>query len=123
MLSKEERLRKNSEFRSTYRISKSVANSLFVLYTGRFDSNNQLPRVGFVVTKKIHKSSVKRNRIKRIAREAYKKFKTNNPEKVTKWRNLIFIARDGALNMDFQACYDNIENCINKANCKFIKTP
>ena len=72
MLSKKQRLTKSSAFKATYRLKQSTADALLVLYVGKEKTEEQNSRIGFIVSTKIHKRSVKRNRIKRLAREAYK---------------------------------------------------
>ena len=73
MLNKRYRLKKHSAFSATYRAKNSVADEFMILYLGKEKTNDEIPtRAGFVVSKKIHKRSVKRNRIKRLMRESYR---------------------------------------------------
>ena len=70
----------------------------------------------FVVSKKIHKRAVKRNKIKRLAREASRLMLKN---KDLKWTSLIFQARAKALDSNFHEVYNSIEQLIEKAEKKF----
>jgi len=120
VLSKNERLKKNSEFNAVYNIKRSVANSLLILYTGRLRDNPETPsKVGFVVSKKIHKRSTRRNLIKRRMKEAYKKISRNTDIPVKQWDKLIFLARSGILEVSFEQVYDAMVDCLKKANKKY----
>ena len=124
MLVKSERLRKSSEFSAVYNSRRSVANSLLILYVGRKNPSNTPARVGFVVGKKVSKKAVKRNRIKRMMREAYKQLKKDMGSEMD-WQRLIFIARPGLfseetkIRIDYQQIYNAIVDCIQKARKKF----
>lgn len=119
MLPKQQRLKKSSAFTATYRLKKSLADALLVLYTGKPKKENYPTRVGFVVSKKIHKSAVKRNRIKRLVREAYRHALEKGDIKEPKFMSLIFMGRDRALETDYQQVYDSVVRLVNKAGKKF----
>lgn len=71
MLSADQRLRSNRDFRRAYARGRSHVNQLAVLYVAKRggDVGGAGPRFGFVVSKKQGKANV-RNRIKRRMREA-----------------------------------------------------
>lgn len=117
MLSKQQRLTKNSAFKATYRLKQSTADALFVLYVGKEKAEEQSSKIGFIVSTKVHKRSVKRNRIKRLAREAYR-LALQNQEICPKWMSLIFTARNEALDKDFKEVYNSIVTLINKMDAK-----
>ena len=120
MLPKEERLTKNTEFSFVYRKRKSVANSLLILYVGNKKQDNTMPtKAGFVVGKKVHKSAVKRNKIKRRLREAYKDLRKKEDFRLKDYRNLIVIARPAIIESDYNKIYNALENCIKKASKRF----
>lgn len=70
MLKPGDKLKKNKEFQRVYKVNKSYANSLLVVYVLEH-RNNPVRRVGFSVSKKMGKA-VKRNRIKRMLKEIYR---------------------------------------------------
>jgi len=124
LLPKFERLKINSEFKAAYRLKNSVADTLFILYAGKAKTSPEYPtKVGFVVSKKIHKRATKRNRIKRLFREAYRNARKNNDIKESQqWRSLIFIARGAALDTNYKEVYDAIIKNIKRLDKKFGKT-
>ncbi len=73
------------------------------LYVGKEKTDEKIPtKVGFVVSKKIHKRAVKRNKIKRRLREIYiSAVKDHAADKLQRAMSLIFIARSNALEADF----------------------
>lgn len=122
MLPKNQRLLRNSAFKATYRLKKSTADALFVLCIGKEKTPAETfsTRVGFVVSKKIHKRSVKRNKIKRLLREAYRTaLKNNDIPSSQRWVSLIFTAREASLNADFQKVYNSVVTLINRMDKKF----
>lgn len=118
MLPKEERLVKNREFAYIYRKKQSVANSLLILYVGNKKRDEAFPtRVGFVVGKKVSKKAVKRNRAKRLMREAYKDLCRNKQFCLKNYQHLIFIAREAIIEADYKEIHAAIEDCTRRA-CK-----
>ena len=74
MLPKEYRLKKKSAFTATYKSGKSFHRNGITMFCGK-KKQDMLPcKAGFVVSKKIHKRAVKRNRIKRLLRESFRSF-------------------------------------------------
>ncbi|HSA07132.1 MAG TPA: ribonuclease P protein component [Candidatus Gastranaerophilales bacterium] len=120
MLPKQERLTKSREFAYIYRIRKSVANSLLILYVGNIKQNKAMPtKVGFVVGKKVHKRAVKRNKIKRRVREAYRELRKAQEFKLKDYKHLIFIARPAIIESDYSQIFNAVEDCLNKASKRF----
>ncbi len=117
MLSKKQRLTKSSAFKATYRLKQSTADALLVLYVGKEKTEEQNSRIGFIVSTKIHKRSVKRNRIKRLTREAYK-LALKNKEINPPWISLIFTARENSLDADFKEVYNSVVALVNKMDKK-----
>lgn len=104
MLKKQFRLKKKSSFNATYRIKHSYHSCGVVLWVGRKKDDMKYPtKVGFVVSTKTHKRSVKRNRLKRLLRESYRLLlKEGKIEKAQKYQSLIFIGYERALGLDFK---------------------
>lgn len=70
MLPKKYRLKNTKAFDATYKNHKILSDSVMTLYIGREKKDISVPsKFGFVVSKKYHKRSTKRNRIKRLLRE------------------------------------------------------
>ena len=69
-------------------------------------------RFGFTVTKKVHKSAVKRNRLRRILRAlAYDCLCTDQSEA---HHDYVFIARKDALDLDYKELKRDIDWCLRR---------
>jgi len=105
MLKKQFRLKKGSAFNATYRVKHSYCVSGVVLWVGgkQKPEHAHFPtKVGFVVSKKTHKRSVRRNRLKRLMRENYRLLlKEGKIEGAQKYISLIFVGYEKALDKDF----------------------
>lgn len=82
-------IKKSREFSKVYKKGKSRANPLLVLYVLR--NGRDFNRIGISVNKKVGKSVV-RNRVKRLVKEAYRKYS----EEVYDGYDLVFLARPQA---------------------------
>ena len=99
MLKKKYRLRKNTAFSATFRLKNCKSNEFLTIYKGKEKSDDKIPtKAGFVVSKKIHKRAVKRNKIKRRLREIYllSEKENNNLQKAL---SVIFIAKSSILDL------------------------
>ena len=116
MLPKEQRLKKNSAFKATYRLKNTYSDKYFILFVGKEKQSLDVPtKVGFVVSKKNHKRAVKRNRIKRLLREAYRTlFLAGEINNVSKYLSLIFVVKNDAIGIDFDAVKTSVKNIIGK---------
>ncbi len=100
MLPENLRLKKRSAFKATYRTGISFYQDGITMFCGKAKNNLFPTKAGFVVSKKIHKRAVKRNRIKRLMRESYRLLvKTNGSP--NKYMSVIFVASAKLLNKDF----------------------
>ncbi len=113
MLNKKYRLKNKVAFYATYKQNRSVSDGLFVLYAGRIKEENEETKFGFVVSKKVHKRAVKRNYIKRRAREAVKLIIKSGYE--FKFKSIIILAREGALDKSFKQIEESIFDLIKKS--------
>lgn len=116
MLKKQFRLKKNSAFSATYKVRNSTADDFLIAYLGKMKTSEEFAtKAGFVVSKKIHKRSVKRNRIKRLMREAYRlAWKNSELECLSKHLSIIFIAKPKALEADYNSIKTSILNLSKK---------
>ena len=109
MLPKEKKKKKRTAFAATYRTGKTLHKDGITVFIGKEKSNEFPTRVGFVVSKKIHKRAVKRNRIKRLMRESYRLLIKEGAVS-DKYISLIFVASSKLLNMNFK----EVDNAIRK---------
>lgn len=98
---KEERLRKNPEFRLVYRRGRSFSTAILVLYV--FKNNKGINRVGISVSKKVGKSVV-RSRVKRLISESTRL----NKQDLKQGYDLVFVARSASRDKS----YKDIENSV-----------
>ncbi|MDO5307406.1 MAG: ribonuclease P protein component [bacterium] len=101
MLPKKFRLKKRSAFSATYKSGKSFHKNGITVFCGKPKTGDFTTKIGFVVSKKIHKRAVKRNRIKRIMRECVRLYIKSNKNFDTKYISLIFVASSKLLNKNF----------------------
>lgn len=115
MLPQEYRLKKRSAFKATYKTGTSYHIDGITMFCGKIKTNDSPTKVGFVVSKKIHKRAVRRNRIKRLMRESYR-LAIKQRILSTKHLSLIFVASTKLLDKDF----NYINSAINKLADKLL---
>ena len=119
MLAKKYRLRKNSEFVATYAQGKYVSCQYLTLNIGKLKPHSDfVSKVAFVVSKKIDKRAVVRNKIKRRMREAYKILIKENPN-YQKWMSAIFTAKTDLINADLTLVTSQMRHALEKALVKY----
>ncbi len=108
MLTKENRLRKNNDFKSVFENGKSVSNELFFL---KFKKNNLgINRFGFVIGTKITKKAVLRNKIKRRLTEIIKK----KLDEIESGLDIILIAKPKVINKNYSEIKQSIDDLFKK---------
>ncbi len=113
MLPKEYRLKKRSAFNATYKTGKTLHKDGITLFIGKEKNNDYPTRVGFVVSKKIHKRAVKRNRIKRLMRESYRLLIKDGAVS-DKYISIIFVASSKLLGKSFKEVDDAMRKLVYK---------
>lgn len=116
MLPKQYRLKKRSAFKATYKVKNSTHTGGVTLFAGLLKKENEYPtKVGFVVSKKVHKRAVKRNRLKRLMRESYRLLlKENKLGNSQKYMSLIFVGSEKALGKNFSNIKSSIEKLLER---------
>lgn len=101
MLPKEYRLKKKSAFNATYKTGKVFHKGGITVFCGKNKTKDFPTKVGFVVSKKIHKRAVKRNRIRRLMRESLRLYIKNN-QFSPKYMSLVFTGSTRLLGQNFK---------------------
>lgn len=114
MLQKKYRLKKYSAFNATYKIRNMVADNNMCIYFGKEKTNKEMTtKIAFVVSKKIHKRAVVRNRIKRLMRESFRLLiKENKVENINKYLSIICVAKTSAINASFHDIDNSLTHLI-----------
>ncbi|MBQ7287348.1 MAG: ribonuclease P protein component [Candidatus Gastranaerophilales bacterium] len=122
MLKKENRLKNRKAFTATYNNNNIVGSNLMVVYAGKPKTDKNCPtRVGFVVSKKVHKRATKRNKTKRLMREIIRlMFKNNELTIIDNYQSLIFIAKEDILEKTFEEIRNTILILLDKLAKKNI---
>ena len=114
MLPKQYRLKNHKAFEATYSQKNRVSNKFVIIYKGRLKKDFSQPtRIGFVVSKKISKRAVKRNRLKRLFREAVRLLiKSNTFKNFDNYQSLVFVVKQTETPPTLQDCIDTINTLL-----------
>lgn len=111
---KSERLKKNVEFVSTMKGKRLSLDGLSLFYTENMLGNF---RIGISVGKKLA-NAVKRNRLRRRIRDCVMRTLCG----VTKGYDLVFVARQGLLNVDYKKILSTVEKILLRSVLSSQKT-
>jgi ribonuclease P protein component len=116
MLQKKYRLKKYSAFIATYKKNNAVSDNNVCIYFGKEKTGmNTDTKFAFVVSKKIHKRAVVRNRIKRLMRESIRlMLKENKIPFIHKYLSVICVAKQNSINCNFPDIDNTLKNLLNK---------
>lgn len=116
MLQKKYRLKKYSAFTATYKIRNMVADSNVCIYLGKEKPSSDITtKIAFVVSKKIHKRAVVRNRIKRLMRESFRLILKNSECKnIHKYLSIICVAKASSVGADFSTIDASLKSLLSR---------
>ena len=136
-LRKAERIRRHIDFQRVFSRGESFRDGHFLFYVLKRppDASSSLKkagdasgriegggigggnRVGFVVSKRVDKKAVTRNRVRRLLREAYRQ----NKGKLKEGRDLVLVAREGAGELSFLEMQEALLKLFRKAGLIKVK--
>ncbi len=108
MLPKKHRLKKKKEFERVFKEGKAAKKDFLFI---KFIKNDlDATRFGFVVSKKISKKAVVRNKVKRRLREAAREMLSD----IKPGYDVVVVAQKGIENLDFFQIKDNLKQLLKK---------
>lgn len=108
MLKKEFRLRKQKDFENVF--NKGVYFSGKYLMLKAVENNLPFSRFGFVVSKKVSKKAVERNRAKRLMSESIRL----SQEEIKSGFDIIFVSRAGIVGKNFEEIKESIKKLLKR---------
>lgn len=110
-LPKLNRIKKKNDFDAIFKKGFSAKNNLFIL---KFLKNNlKEKRFGFIVSLKVSKKAVERNKLRRRLSEIIKK----EIENIKEGLDMVFIALPSANKKEFLELKDSVENLFKISKC------
>jgi ribonuclease P protein component len=113
MLPLENRLKKKSAFNATYRSGISFHKNGITVFCGKKKFGDYPTKIGFVVSKKVHKRAVRRNRMKRLMRESLRLYIKQNGNNLP-YMSLIFTGSTKLLDKNFSDIDSTIKKIMEK---------
>lgn len=107
---KNEKLRRNVEFRIVYRRGKSFSNNTLVLYIYKNNRHRDINKIGISVSKKVGKSVV-RSKVKRLISESYRL----NKDKFLIGYDFVIIARTSSDKKSYHEIEKSLISLFKKA--------
>jgi ribonuclease P protein component len=101
-------MKKNAEFKKVYSEGRYYVEKYIVMYA--IKNSSDYNKVGYSVSKKVGKA-VTRNRIKRLMKENYRLLENDTK----KGFDIIFTARRGSSEADYENIRANMESVLNRA--------
>ena len=115
MLPRQYRLKKRSAFNATYKTGKCIHAKGLTIFCGKEKKDQSPTKIGIVVSKKIHKRAVKRNRIKRLLRESLRLIiKDSSLIQECKYMSVIVLASSMLLEKNFSDVDFIVKNALRK---------
>ena len=116
MLPKKYRLKNTQAFNATYKNHHVISDNYICIYLGKEKTDMSLnTRIAFVVSKKIHKRAVVRNRIKRLMRESLRlAIKNNELNNINKYISFILVAKNPSVNASFDTLKSSVYALLTK---------
>ena len=109
MLKKEFRLRKQKDFENVF--NKGVYFSEKFLMLKAVENELFFSRFGFVVSKKISKKAVERNRVKRLMSESIRL----SQKKIKPGFDVVFVSRVGIVGKGFKETKESVEKLLKRS--------
>ena len=108
MLPKANRLTKETDFKKIAKGAKPIHSKFFLLK--KLSTPEKLVKFGIVISSKISKKAVVRNKIRRQIREVLKE----NLADIKTGQKVMIVVKDTALNKDFKEIKQDLENLLIK---------
>ncbi len=105
-----ESLSKENEFKRVFKAGDVFGNRVFVFYF--LKNNKKENRLGIIVSKKVSKKAVVRNKVKRRIKEAYR----HNEDSFTKGYDIILIAKGSIKDVPFSSLEKSLKHLFYKKN-------
>lgn len=104
-------IKRSTEFQQVFKNGKWYSADILMIYI--LKNNQNIKKVGIAVGKKVSNRSTKRNRIKRLIREAYRK----NEELLVSGYNVVIVCKAGVdfSTINFEIIQSELMKCFNKA--------